>query len=62
MVHIMPRVRLEGVAGVGRPVCSIGPIRWSESWLKLVENTVLVELLEKKNTVPVKKISRTSRI
>ena len=39
-----------------------GPIRWSETWLKLTENTVLAELLWEKNTVLAEKRSRTSRI
>ena len=50
-----------------------GPVRLAESWLKLAENTVLVEMLgekntvlaemlREKNTVPVEKRSRTGRI
>ena len=39
-----------------------GPVRWSETWLKLTENIVSVELLWEKNTVSAEKRSRISRI
>ena len=38
------------------------PVRWSETWLKLAENTIPAELLSEKNTVPAEKRSRTNRI
>ena len=32
-----------------------GPVRWSETWLKLTKNTVPAELLWEKNTIPAEK-------
>ena len=40
----------------------IGSVRLAEFWLKLAENTILAELLWKKNIIPAQKRSRTSRL
>ena len=45
-----------------RSLLGYGPVRWSETSLKLVKNTVLTKLLWEKNVVPAEKRSRTSRI
>ena len=47
-------VEIEASAIIG-PRIHYGPVRWSESWLKLAENTVLVEMLGEKNIVPAEK-------